>query len=275
MTTANSYQRNGFTVEIWYDEDATSPRDQYDPVSGLVMWGRNYNFPNDAGMPLPPDDGFGSWSEVAERLMKPYAVFNEEADEDHDFVLDRFATWEEARRHIDGPPRLMGDGYVIDAAWDDGPALLVLPVWVYDHSSISFSAGSRSWPYDDRWDSAQAGVAYLTAAHWRNLKGEDAVWTGSEEEVDFATKLLQREVTTYGQYVNGEVYGFTITDWDGEVIGDPCGDIIGYEFAEEEANMEADNAGHTVKCTGTLCRASGEVEHDGPCPVHNLIMEES
>lgn len=265
MPTVDSYQRNGFTVTIWYDEDAESPReDQAYAVSGLVMKGRNWNFPNDAGISL---DDFSGWGEVTERLMKPYAV----TDEDSAEVLARFASEEEASAYITPLPGAADGRYGIDAA-EGEPALLVLPVWVYDHSDISFSAGARSWPFDDRWDSAQAGVAYMTAAHWANLDGKP--WTGSDEQVARATEVLQQEVVTYGRYVNGEVYGYTVTDWDGEQVDGPVGGFIGYESAQEEANMAADNEKHTVKCTGTLNRASGEVEHGRPCPVHNLIAEE-
>ncbi len=272
MPDVESYQRNGFTVTIWYDEDGESPRGEQEyAVSGLVMWGRNYNFPNDAGINL---DDFHGWGEIAERLLKPYAVTD---GDDADTVVARFATEQEGSEHITG---LWGsdddDRYSVNAdPVEGGPVLLVLPVWVYEHSSISFSAGSRGWPFDDRWDSAQAGVAYMTAAHWANLMGVDVPWTGSEEQLARATEVLRQEVTTYGQYVNGECYGFTVTDWDGEDVEGPCGGFIGDDGLREEANMAADYAKHTVKCTGWLNRASGEIEHDKPCPVHNLIVEEA
>ena len=37
------------------------------------------------------------------------------------------------------------------------PYMECLPLWLYDHSGISMSCGTRTYPYNDQWDSGQVG----------------------------------------------------------------------------------------------------------------------
>jgi hypothetical protein len=47
------------------------------------------------------------------------------------------------------------------------------------------------------------------------------------------TQLLEGEIKTFGQYVSGEVYGYSITK-DEEII-DSCSGFYGYDQAETDA----------------------------------------
>lgn len=71
MTPLETRTVNGFTVEIHYDPDATSPREM-DPGVGMVLYHRQYNFPNDAGIDL---DDFDGWGEVRDKLTRDGAVY--------------------------------------------------------------------------------------------------------------------------------------------------------------------------------------------------------
>lgn len=213
--TIETFKENGFTVKIGYDEDAYSPRSDGYNAANLVLWGRNYDFPNDAGIDL---DAFSGWDEVAKELSENY------------------------------------------------DALVVSPVWVYEHSGIALKAGeARTYPFDDPWDSAQAGVAYVTRQTWSECQG--TAWTGSDEDVATAHRLIQGDVETYSKYVNGEVYYYSIQDFDGEVV-DACGGFYGYEDVESEAKGAANELEHQVKCNGTLNRTTGLVEHTETCALH-------
>lgn len=151
-------------------------------------------------------------------------------------------------------------------------ALLVLPVYMIDHSGLAFRVG-RSFAAEDpgQWDSGVIGLAYVTPTNWAETQGSE--WTGSDEQLEQARKLIESDVETYGQYVNGDVYGYQVTDpLDGEVV-DSCWGFFGFDYAESEAASAAEALTHQVKCTGTLNRLTGEVEHPtGECQVHNLCQ---
>jgi len=223
MQPISTSEVNGFTVEIFPDEDASSPRDDDSPGCGLVMAARSWDFPNDAGVNF---DDFGGWAEIAEHLTT-------------------------------------AEG-----------ALVVAPVYMIDHSGIALRAGrdfSDCDPGD--WDSGQAGLAYVTPQIWADTQGQP--WTGSEADREQAYRLITGDVETYGQYVNGEVYGYTITDpIDGEEV-EACWGIYGYSEAEDEAKQVAESLTHEPKCTGTLNHRSGQVEHAGACPLHPATAGES
>lgn len=215
---------NGFTVEIDYDYDADSPRDEWHSCE-MVMGHRRYDFPNDAGISF---DDFGGWREVNEKLL--------------------------------------ADG-----------ALVTMRIYMIDHSGIALSASEWGNPYTafdpGEWDSGQVGIAYVTPENWRECHGTE--WTGSDEQVETAKRMISASVTEYGQYVNGEVYYYTITDpRDGEVV-ESCGGFIGYEFAEEAAREAAEGFTLQVKCTGHLNRLVGIVEHDRECPIHPDALEKT
>jgi hypothetical protein len=141
-------------------------------------------------------------------------------------------------------------------------ALVVLPVYAMIHSGIALSLGA----YGDPWDSGILGVAYVTPQIWEETQGQP--WTGSEADREQARRLIAGDVKVYGMYLNGETYGYTVTDpVDGEEV-DACWGFYGFETAEEEANASAASLTHEPKCTGTLNHRSGQVEHASACPLH-------
>ena len=144
-------------------------------------------------------------------------------------------------------------------------ALTVETVYAYDHSGIAFKVGARVGQFADPWDSGIAGLAYVTRQNWQETQG--TAWTGSESDLEQAHKLMAAEVEVYGQWANGETYGYTITDEYGEEV-DSCWGFIGWESVEQEARESAKHLQHQVKCSGTLNRETGTVDHAGPCPLH-------
>ncbi len=217
MRPLESHVINGWTVEIYPDEDATSPRDDDSPGCRLIMSHRQYTFPNDAGVDL---DLFGSWQEVA--------------------------------RHVEATEN----------------ALVVVPVYMIDHSGVAFRAGQDFGGQDfGGWDSGQVGIAYVTPQIWVDTQGR--AWTGSDADREQAHWLIVGDVETYGQYVNGEVYGYTVTDpIDGEQVSARRG-FFGYDDAESEAKATAEGLAHEPKCTGALNHRTGQVEHGIACPFHD------
>jgi hypothetical protein len=80
-------------------------------------------------------------------------------------------------------------------SWDEMQEALdnqykwVYPVFMYDHGGLAFSINS----FDCKWDSGQVGFIVSDE--------------GTPEE---AYKWAKSELETYGQYVNGEVYGVRV-----------------------------------------------------------------
>jgi hypothetical protein len=104
-----------------------------------------------------------------------------------------------------------------------------LPLILYDHSGISMST-SRGWPYNCPWDAGQVGFIYVSK---EKLKAE-----GLADRDPYA--ILKQEVTTYDQYLSGDVYSYTITDPDDGTVDGCCG-FYGSDYVKEQA-IEALNA---------------------------------
>lgn len=113
----------------------------------------------------------------------------------------------------------------------ENPKALIIPVYMYDHSGISLSTGAFSCP----WDSGQVG--YIVISHEKMMQewgnpGDD------EQRIqamhDKATECLTAEVEEYSSYLNGDVYGYTITDANGDEVH-ACWGFIGFDYAKAEA----------------------------------------
>jgi hypothetical protein len=191
--SANTYERNGFTVTIEYDQDCASPRDDESPSCKLVLAHRQYDLPNDASVNF---GDFTGWAEVAQHLR------------------------------------------------DEHGALYLLAVYMIDHSGVALrvsGGGNPFWEDPGEWDSGQLGWAYITAETWRDCTGREIFWPASQADQQRARELITADVEQYGAYLNGECFGYRVTDQYSKEL-DSCWGIIGYEWAEQEANMSADQS---------------------------------
>lgn len=102
-------------------------------------------------------------------------------------------------------------------------ATVVLPLYLYDHSGISMSAGTEATLAPRGWDTSVVGLIFDTPE-----KREE--WGTPLERVEEA---LRGEVETYSAYLEGMVYRYTAYGEDGEEVSS-CG---GYY---EEADALAD-----------------------------------
>ncbi len=80
--------------------------------------------------------------------------------------------------------------------------LIVLPLYLYDHSGLAMS----TTPFHCPWDSGQVGFIYAQK-NQENL---------SEEQIK---QILLNEVATYNQYLNGEVFAFEVLKGSSFVSG--------------------------------------------------------
>ena len=88
---------------------------------------------------------------------------------------------------------------------------VVLPVYAYDHSGVTFSV-NNSYPFSDPWDGGQVGYAYMTSKEIeKEYKGDRAR----------ATEHLKAMVLYADAYSNGECYGYRTYGPDGNEL-DSC-----------------------------------------------------
>lgn len=97
----------------------------------------------------------------------------------------------------------------------------VYPLYMYQHSGTALSLE----PFTCPWDSGQVG--FVLVSKRRGLTGKAA------------REMARTYVESWHQYVSGDVWGYTITDADGEQA-DSCWGIYGQEYAVSEAKAAAD-----------------------------------
>lgn len=146
-------------------------------------------------------------------------------------------------------------GSVVDYLFDDltigncqallHPYIEWMPLWLYDHSGLTISCGTRSGQYADRWDSGQVGWIYLSRERMEkegvtcyvlDENGErvyeecscndaliesakieslnDQNWRGRAQEI------MEGEVELYDWYLRGDVYGYTLYEANTDEAGD-------------------------------------------------------
>lgn len=108
-----------------------------------------------------------------------------------------------------------------------------LPVYAFVHGSVALNTTGFSCP----WDSGQIGVIRVLKSKvlkeygWKRL---------SKARVARIEKYLNNEIEVYNQYLNGEVYGFEVTDLTGQHV-DSCWGF--YETPEQIAEEALKNVG--------------------------------
>jgi len=105
---------------------------------------------------------------------------------------------------------------------------VILPLFLYDHSGIAMNTGGFSCP----WDSGQVGFIHVTL---EDIRKEHNVQRVSRKLREKVAEHLKNEVSTYDEYLTGNVYGFVVSKDDQE-IGSCWGFLGDYEgYCLEEA----------------------------------------
>lgn len=87
--------------------------------------------------------------------------------------------------------------------------VLILPVYMYEHSGIALNTTGFSCP----WDSGQVGWIYAT---YERIGKEYGIV--NDNTITKAKKTLKAEVEIYSHYLNGDVYGFIYEKFDTEAL---------------------------------------------------------
>ncbi len=106
-------------------------------------------------------------------------------------------------------------------------AVIVLPLFLYDHSGVSISTSNFSCP----WDSGQVGFIYTTRAEILSTFGRKNL---TKNLISLAISSLENEVKVYNSYLSGDGCSYTIEDEAGEIVDDCCG-----FYSEKDARVSA------------------------------------
>ena len=145
------------------------------------------------------------------------------ADKEHDLKTEDFKGWEDMRLYL-----IREEG-----------ALVILPVLMYEHSSVALST-SRTYPFNDRWDAGQVGWIYANEKTIGETFGFKLPL--SDEHQERVVKALEIEVEEYGHYLNGDMVGFSVAEkvddeWEDVDWENGCWGFIGHDY-EENGLME-------------------------------------
>lgn len=114
-------------------------------------------------------------------------------------------------------------------------AVVVLPLYLYDHGGITIKTSPFSCP----WDSGRLGFIYATRERVAAYLGIKKITERAKKRIEAA---LISEVKTFDNYLTGEVYFYNIEGPAGEEVGG-CGGWFGSEGLkdlEAEAQREID-----------------------------------
>lgn len=122
--------------------------------------------------------------------------------------------------------------------------IIVLPLFLFDHSGLAISTNS----FNDRWDSGQVGWIYTdketVLSHCNKFQNEkgNLIKITERNWMEAAQKLLETEVKIYDSYLQGQVYGAVIEEYDSDSKEfdeiDSCWGFYSDNYDEEEILSE-------------------------------------
>jgi hypothetical protein len=208
MEPCETYEHAGVKVEIHYDDDGQgcNPR-EWENVTTFVCWHPDY---------VLGDYQFRSPNERG-AVETPFRDSGNGRGFPSMEVLHRYIT-------------LVCGG------------LRVTPLYLYDHSGISMSAGTPSpfWMDGQGWDTTMVGFAYCTDEDITRGCGDGAAYRTDE----WMDEAIRTDVAEYDKYLRGEVYGYVVAP--GTEDEDSCWGFLGDEYVKQEANEAAEYVAETV-----------------------------
>lgn len=257
------YEHAGFTVVIeqeQYIEDFMNPREEDFNLGVMLCSHRDYTLGDEQidgedfrpMITCPQCDGSGDVAGRFELIRQSVGVVGVGTEASMDSEMETINRLEGNRRHWVEPktcPRCEGECEIevgiLEYLKVERKATVILPLFLYDHSGISMSAGgrldkgqddfSRSGRYaldSAGWDVSSVGVIYATAERAAELGV-----TGDDEEIE---KGLREEVKIYDQYLRGECFWFHVDDEDGEVLESIGGFLGDLDYVKAQANEAAE-----------------------------------
>lgn len=232
---------HGITVKIMYEEDQQicDPRDMTN-LGVMFCDYRGYNLgdnpgdsdydPRERTITCQRCDGSGwcTWEALTDEEMTKLLEAGISADEDGEIAC----------------PSCEGSGEIevgmVQWLKQEFDSRVILPLFIYDHSGLTMSAGENMGSIDPRgrnpfdtaaWDTSMVGFIFDTKGTREECGCEDF----SDEKIE---EGLRAEVESYDMYLRGECFYYVIEDEDGNEL-DSCAGFLGDEYVREEAAMAA------------------------------------
>lgn len=241
MSEVERFEHTGLIVSVGVEEDTefADPRDMECNLGTMVCWHPGYVL---GDFQVTNEDGRGAYGG------------RHGSGRDTRFHRDDFKSIRHLARYLS-----LCEG-----------AVVVLPLYLLDHSGLFMSAGSNTVGRGDTasggrdefgnprgWDTTLCGVIFTTRERVAELcgEGEDgAVYCPSDwqgDPVAWVAKNLADEIDVYDQWLRGEVYWYSVETADGDVL-DSCGGFLGggvdadgreigaFEYVKQEAREAAE-----------------------------------
>jgi hypothetical protein len=106
--------------------------------------------------------------------------------------------------------------------------IYITPICRYEHGGVSYSVGTKTV-----FDYSNNGFYIVTKESANEILGDDY----NEEEI---VKIIESEIETYNQWVNGEVYEYTLYDEDGN-FEDSCSGFYTLDEIKERLPEDFDD----------------------------------
>ena len=114
---------------------------------------------------------------------------------------------------------------------------LYYPLYLLDHSGLRMRMGYGFSDCDPGgWDSGQVGWIFITREDALKELGKKILTKTGRKKI---MQILNGVISTYDQYLSGEVYGFVAEDTDGERV-DSCWGFYGFDYCVKEAKESLD-----------------------------------
>jgi len=189
MEAVETIEYKGHEIKIHYDETPLNPCEDRDMLSTMVCSHSRYNLGH-----VQVNNGMDGW----------YAHLAGEYDLVHE------SDW-----YPEEHGKVEYNDYV--AKWID-ENLVVLPLYLYDHSGITI----RTAPFSCPWDSGQVGFVYVHKDKAKQEYGWKRMTTARARKV---SEIMKSEVGVYDHYLTGSVYGYVV---EGKHCKDSCWGYYGY-----------------------------------------------
>lgn len=137
--------------------------------------------------------------------------------------------------NIPDPASFSGWDELGEAIRKQTQAVVMLDVYMYDHSGVTI----RTTPFSCPWDSGQVGFILARAEDIRKEYKVKAISAKLKAKVE---AMLESEVKEYAQYMEGDIWQWAISR-DGEII-ESCGGTYGYDEALKQARAMTDIIAH-------------------------------
>ena len=124
---------------------------------------------------------------------------------EHDNDAENPRDWENLGTIVCWSKHHLGDNYSCQISKEEflentnSSNSIILPIYFYDHSGLTI----RTYPFASQWDSGFLGCIYASRKKVLDYFGVTKIDKELEKRV---IKLLQGEIETYNQFINGEVY---------------------------------------------------------------------